>query len=314
MSTYSGYSLGDALMPVKKQAGLGAGIHEIPVEIYHADPCKEPSISSSGITTLLNLTPAHFAAQHPKLTTFPDLVRTSTKEQDLGTVLHKIILGRGEDYKVITGFDDWRKKEAQQLRDEARGNGYVPILEKTAAEAAAIAEHAVVALKQRFGSWPIGDSEQTIIWQRATGVNEKPQVWCRALADHLSMRACTIVDIKTTGVGLHDNAIVNKLVDGAAVQAAHYLNGIENIDPDNAGTWQFVLFFVETEAPYLCRPITVKGTWRALADQRIDGAVAKFARCLATNEWPGWNADDSLDMPQWAQSRWEMQILMEEAS
>jgi hypothetical protein len=40
---------------------------DVPCEDYFADPCPRPSLSNSGIGVLLNQSPAHFAARHPRL-------------------------------------------------------------------------------------------------------------------------------------------------------------------------------------------------------------------------------------------------------
>lgn len=287
-----------------RSQGLKSGLHDISSDAYHSDPAPDPSLSSSGIRTLLNETPAHFKARHPRLTTFPDAIeRPSTREQDLGTVVHRILLGAGCEFAVISGFDDFRKKEAQTLRDAAREEGRVPILEKTYAQAEQIAAHAEKALKERFGGWPIGDSEVTMLWQRETA---NGPIWNRALMDQFSHRLATVVDLKTTGRCISDDELARKLAgDGADIQNAHYVNGVETLFPDLAGLVQFIFVVVETEAPFAVRFASLSESWLTRARFRIDRAADTFANCLRTNNWPAWPMNATLHAPGYLEARWE---------
>jgi hypothetical protein len=141
---------------------LTPGIHDdIDAESYHSDALtEEVTLSRSGIVTLLNETPAHFAAKNRRLSQWPErLDHDATDEQDLGTVCHALLLGKGGLFDIHE-FDNWRTKQAQALRDESRARGRVPILSKRFADALNVVEHAEKALKGRFGGWPLGQSEQ----------------------------------------------------------------------------------------------------------------------------------------------------------
>ena len=60
------------------------GIYEMPADIYHADPCPEPSLSSTGARTLANGTPATYwhERQNPK----------QKRVFDIGTAGHLMVL------------------------------------------------------------------------------------------------------------------------------------------------------------------------------------------------------------------------------
>lgn len=276
-----------------------AGIHDLPVETYYDDPCVEPSLNSSGIRTLLEQTPAHFKAKNSRLTDYPDFATVSTREMDLGTIIHGLILGKGQQVDICE-FDDWRTKAAQQQREFSRSQGRIPVIRRVYNEAFDIAERAEQALSKRFGSWPIGKSEQTIIWQRDTAVG---RIWCRALIDHLFEPI--LLDIKTTGKSISDEELAKKLAgDGADLQAAWYTEGLETVMPQLAGRVQFIFAVLEVEPPYAIRFVTLSESWLTRARMRIARAAITFAACLRQDNWPGWPATASLSAPTWLESRW----------
>jgi len=287
---------------------VGVGVHSLDVEDYYADPAPEPSLSSSGIKVLLEQTPAHFRAQHPRLTEWPDYARPSTPAQDRGSVVHSLLLGAGRPVQVIDGYDDWRKKDARAKRDESKAAGYLPVLRKSYDEAKVIADHAEVALRQEFGVWPIGDSEQTMVWQRSTAHGP---IYCRALDDHLAIDRGLIVDVKTTEESIADAKLWAKIAnDGADIQNAHYLEGLESVHPDLAGRTHFKFAYVEVNPPYLVRIVELPTRWITLVAQVVDSAADLFAQCLRTNTWPKWKVA-SPQIPVWHEQRLMERLIAE---
>src|SRR5712675_710479 len=101
--------------------------YDISDEIYQTDCCDAPSLSSSIAKILVNDTPLHAWMAHPKLN--PAFEREEKEIFDLGTVAHALLL-QGEHIAEIIGAPDWRTKDAQMLRDDARSRGKIPILMK----------------------------------------------------------------------------------------------------------------------------------------------------------------------------------------
>lgn len=286
------------------------GLHDLPVDEYHRDELtSEPALSASGIRTLLNATPAHFKARNPRLTDWPERIEEPTKAQDLGTVVHKLILGKGHEFEVADEtITDFRTKAAQQWRDQVRLAGQIPILKTTYRDALQISNAATKALTERFGGWPIGESEVTGIWQRETPYGP---IWCRMLMDHWSRKACTILDIKTTSKGISDDELRKKIAnDGGDIQAAWYASGAETIFPELAGLVQFKFIFVEVEPPLCVRPIGLSESWLTRARFRIDRAANDFAKCLKSGEFPGYPAAETqLSAPTYLETKWEAEEL-----
>jgi hypothetical protein len=89
---------------------------DIPEADYHAD---RETLSHSGAKLILR-SPAHYRwrLDHPE----------HKDAFDFGTAAHALVLGVGVPIVPIEA-DSWRTKRAQELRDEARSNGHVPLLE-----------------------------------------------------------------------------------------------------------------------------------------------------------------------------------------
>ena len=87
------------------------GRYEMPEADYHADPVAGGSLSSSVARHILARTPAEVAYErdHP----------VHKDAYDLGTVVHKALLGIGPEI-VEVDADSWQTKAARQARDEAR--------------------------------------------------------------------------------------------------------------------------------------------------------------------------------------------------
>jgi hypothetical protein len=295
--------------------------YDLPVAQYHADPCDAPSLSSSGIRTLLSSTPAHFAARHPKLTQWPDQIRVATKAQDLGTVVHRLVLERGSEYIVIdpsnfrnkdgTVATTFNNAQAKAAKVSAESQGLVVIDNDTYSQAREVADRLIAKLQARYGGWPIGQSEVTGIWQRQTAHGP---IWCRMLLDHVSERAVTALDMKSTALSLDKDELPKSIANaGGDIQNAWYIDGLSTLFPQYAGLWQFVFMYGEVNPPYDVLPVKLGEGWLTRARHRINRACDLFALCMKRNEWPGWSIDEPLTLsaPSYLATKWEAEELEE---
>ena len=145
------------------------GIYEMTAEAYHADPCPEPSLSSHAIVTLLSKSPLHAWYENPRLNTDPDDdMDQNEKKFDVGTAAHRLILEGIDDIKVIDA-DSWRTKAAKEAAEEARAEGYTPLLAKHAKavrQMAPVAYKAIAECEELDGLIREDfDAEKTLIWQ-----------------------------------------------------------------------------------------------------------------------------------------------------
>jgi hypothetical protein len=258
---------------------------------YHADPVPGGSLSASGAKLLLPPScPALYAwrRDHPKV----------SAEFDFGTAAHKLILGVGQPICRLS-YDDWRTKAAQTARDEARAQGYVPVLEpdwqRVEAMAAAIREHPVASAlldPER------GKPEQSLFWQ-----DDETGIWCRARLDWLPRRdparRFIIADYKTAAAA--DPASIRKAVAnyGYFMQAAWYAEGVQvlGLDPDPA----FLFIFQEKTPPYLVTVAQLDAEAVSIGRARNMLAREMWRDCTQAGVWPGYTDDiELITLPPWA--------------
>ena len=260
---------------------LEQGIHDgVPMEVYIGDPCPAPSLSTGVVQTLVERTPMHAWHEHPRLGGNPS---EATARGDIGSAVHALVLGGAEVEYGASEWADWRKKDAQVWRDEAREAGRLPLLhrQRDQVEAAAEAARAVLAT---FGP---GRAEQTMLWQM-------DGVWARARADWLVTEAMYDIDIKTTDSAEPASWIRRVLLPGGLdIQAALRVTGHEAI----TGRTRDVLFLlVELEPPHATCVVGVSPKLLEFARRKIAMATRLWRRCLAEKRWPGYG-----DQVRWAE-------------
>ena len=273
---------------VVDEPGVYDGLDEA---AYHADPVPGGSLSASGAKLLLPPScPALYAwrRDHPKV----------SAEFDFGTAAHKLVLGAGQPIWRLS-YDDWRTKAAQAARDEARAQGYVPVLEpdwqRVEAMAAAIREHPVASALLDPGR---GKPEQSLFWQ-----DDETGIWCRARLDWLPhrdpARRFIIADYKTAAAT--DPASIRKAVAnyGYFMQAAWYAEGVRvlGLDPDPA----FLFIFQEKTPPYLVTVAQLDTEAVSIGRARNTLAREMWRDCTQAGVWPGYSQDiELITLPPWA--------------
>jgi hypothetical protein len=291
------------------------GLYAITPEEYHGDLCtSEVALSNSGIRTLLDLSPAHFAARNRRLTRWPDQVNDATEAQDLGSVIHALVLDAGQQFEVIPGYDDWRKKEAQALRDDARSRGLIPLLEKKFDQARVVANELTHQIEETCGEvWSDGESELSAFWRRYVHTDSgiERDIWCRSLMDRFSRKHGFIWDLKTTERQLTDHQLASTIAGGYDIQSAFYTEGVEALCRELVGRVTFTFIFAEVEPPYSVRFVTLPESWLAQVRGRIDRAADIFAECLHRNAWPGLRSVATPDIPNWRASQFQIAALTE---
>lgn len=272
-------------------------ILDIPAADYHADKIDDqPSLSASIAKILLSSSPRHAWTQHPRLN--PNFARHDDEKFDLGNVVHALLL-EGKDAVEVCAFDSWRSNDAKAQAADARAAGRIPLLAKHALEVAEM----VSAVKEQLPSFqadpPIltnGKPEQTIVWT-------EDGVTCRALIDWLHDDYSAIDDVKTTRASAEAEAWTRTLYGMQAdVQVAFNKRAVKaatGIDPE----FRFVV--VEVAPPYEMSLVSLSPSALALANDRMDKALAIWKRCLATNTWPGYDRRiHYVDMPGYLEYSW----------
>ncbi|MDX3575923.1 PD-(D/E)XK nuclease-like domain-containing protein [Streptomyces sp. FL07-04A] len=262
---------------------------DLTAEQYHADTT---SISSSGLRALLDPgCPAQFKydRDHPA---------PPKREFDLGHAAHKLVLGEGPEFRVID-YPDYKKKAAQNERDEAYELDLVPLLTKEHDQVQAMADmirrHPIAGGLFAPGT---GRAELSLYWtDKATGVR------CRVRPDWLKELPglALAVDYKTCR-DASPQGVSRAIKDHSYHQQdAFYTDGIwAALQPADV---RFVFVFQSKTAPYLITVRELTDQDRDIGRARNERALRLYAECESTGIWPDWTGPVTeiprIGMPTW---------------
>lgn len=267
-----------------------AGVYNLPVDDYHADPVEGGSLTSSGARLILEA-PAKYKARI-------DTPQTPTAVFDFGHGAHKEVLGEGAEIVVIDA-DSWRTNDAKDQRDRAHLNGQIPMLiaeyKRAQAMADVVAAHPIAS--KLFAR---GKAEQTLVWQ-----DERTGIWCRALLDFLPDKGdgrFVVPDYKTAVSSRPDKFAKSAAAYGYAQQAAWYLDGVRALGIDTDPGFVFVV--QEKEPPYIVTVVELDSVALLIADGLNQQAIDRYIECTRENRWPGYSEQvETVSLPYW----WEAQ-------
>lgn len=273
----------------------------IPAEVYHADPCPEPSLSSSVASILLDQSPWHAWEAHPRLN--PLHVGKDSSAFDLGRAGHDMLLEGGEKVAVLD-FEDYRKKDAKEARDQAREAGLSPLLRAQFVAAKDMVDSARKQLARHEEGGGVfdpahGEAEVTLACKLRG-------VWVRVRCDWLPNEGEIIHDLKTTSPGMAnpDRWGARHMFDmGADLQAALYRRVAGEVLGWRRARFRFVV--VENAPPHALSIIEPGEDVLTLADKKVDRALDLWRACLEANRWPGYPAKVChIGLPTWQETRW----------
>lgn len=262
---------------------------------YHCDHGDQPTLSSTIARILVNRTPAHAWAAHPKLN--PDYVPTFSDATDMGTAVHQLLLR--DDRVDIWDYPDWRTKEAREAKKTSQMNGRVALLRHKWEEAQSVCDHVnkqIVALNVDPTPFTQGQAEHTIRFT-ANGAN------CRSMLDWLRNDHTYIDDLKTTGLSADPHVWGRKLFGmGYDIQAAFYSRAVE---AEYGVTPGFRWVVVETKPPYPVSIVTLSSEAMDKARAKVDAAIQIWNECMASGEWPAYSRElHTADLPPWEKDLW----------
>ncbi|MDO8839452.1 MAG: PD-(D/E)XK nuclease-like domain-containing protein [Parvibaculum sp.] len=285
-------------MKTVSEPGVYAGLDAAD---YHSQLTPEPSLSSSMARTLVNECPAklwHGCYLNP------DHQREEKAHFDIGQAVHLLYL-ETEKFAAavdVIDADDWRKKEAQTQRDEARAAGKIPLLARTAAEIrtmrAAILAHPIAG-KAFAGE---GHSELSLVWR-----DKETGVWLKARPDWTPVSFSFIADLKTSTTANPADFSRKAYGLGYHMQAAWYLDACEAVIGTRPKHFWFVV--QDKSAPFLCSVAAFDEDAIAAGRALNRQAVRQFADCVERDDWHGYRQDATPDrdtafiltLPAWAQ-------------
>jgi|GEM_PF-942401 len=287
-------------------ARLHSGLYaNVPQHLYHADPAFAASLSSSLGRVLLNDSPAHVYAQHPRLS--PNYApKESSRSMNTGSLVHALLADpEGRGTVEIGHFPDFKTKAAQAWRDEVKQSGKLPILEKDFLEAQPIADAMRAHAAGGCTNDPFTPPEGANAYSELTAIWSEHSVYYRALFDRvvISPHTIDVWDWKTAS-DVSDRAIEQAVSRyNYAFQIAFYLRGLSALLPSySPAQMSAALVFVETTAPYTVRRVYLTPEYMAHAQAQVKQACDQWAQCILSSDFsdPRNGAAFHVELPAWA--------------
>lgn len=271
------------------------GIYDnISIDDYVYDRVTDvPTLSSSVASILIDRSPAHARIAHPRFNPAVMLEREFSAAANFGSAVHAMVFGG--PHIVSIDADDWRKKEAKELRDRTLLDGGIPLLRADALRAsdcAAVAGRVVADLTRQAFAF-----ENTILFKVG-------QTLCRCRPDAMTEDRRLILDLKVTGTNARES---NRqfFSQGYDLQAAFLERGADSLDEDGIGKREVIYLFVESEPPFGYQLLEVSEGTLSIARKKMNAAVNMWTRCLKENRWPAYQSSRTLTQrPSYDESAW----------
>ncbi len=248
---------------------------------YRADPCPTPSLTQSLCKILVERSPKHAWTECPRLN--PNYQADNDTKFDIGNVAHRLILGRGKEIEVVQ-FDDWRKKAAQDAREEAATLGKIAVLQHQFEQATEMVAAAWSQLErhQDRDAFTNGKAEVMIAWQ-------EDGIWFRSLIDWLHDDLRTIDDYKTSGKSMAPHMIGGGAeAAGWHIQAAFIEKGLDALDAAGAGRRLFRFIAQETDKPNALTVMHMDEYWMTMGRKKVASGLARWRFAIERDDWFGY--------------------------
>jgi hypothetical protein len=264
----------------------------IPAEMYHADPCGEPSLNYTTAKSLILDSPWHAYQQHPLLGGKERVVK---KVMDRGNIVHALLLGQPLDNLEIIDAPDYRKKSVRKQRDDARAAGRYVILRRELDELT----EGLPLIRANLQEAEVdisGPCESTAIW-------DSEGVRCRTRFDNTSVDLTRIVDLKCTDDANPKN--LARHIDDMCydLQAAIEIDAIETLHPELVGRVSFCDVFIEMEYPYFVVRADHSESMLEVGRSKWRRAKTLWNECKSSGKWPGYRNHVTVQATNWAYSR-----------
>ncbi len=276
---------------------------------YHADPCIEPSLSSTFANDILESTEIEAMLNQRRLN--PEYEDKKSDAMDLGTMAHELILqGKLDAFVVCDEFDAWRSDAAKAKKKEIEDAGKIALNSNTKS----ILDD-VKAMKNRLYEQLKDHQEYSSILQvgrpEQCGFAKVGNIWQRAKFDWIDETIPDlIVDYKTTGLSF-DQWEKNQLWDGKYLQNPHYRRTYDAITGKKS---KFIFVVQRTKAPFLVKIFALDDSYSENIEMRYEMARRRFEHCLKSGQWRGEPPYTAHSYPPpWVMQKWDFDVLSEEA-
>lgn len=280
----------------------------LPLEAYHGDICVGPSVSSSGLRTIITGSPAHYFVES-YLNPEPPPETDDKAESEaliLGRAAHHMLLGEEEFLttfvirpEVLEG-SAWQgnRTACKAWLKEQEVYGRTVLLrsqiERVRGMANALGKHPLI----KAGIMN-GHVECSLFWQ-----DKETGIWMKCRPDVIPNESGDAADLKTTRLYGYDFD-TDAAKKGYDMQAALTKWGFK--EALGMEMQSFSLIPVTSRPPYCCDVLTLQGADIIEAEKDLRIALRTFAHCLKTGDWfgPGGTQSDArfLAFPPWLTER-----------
>lgn len=259
------------------------GVYDLTMDRYHGQPCDGPSISSSGLRTIWQSSPAHYylnSSLNPNRE--PD--EDERPHFALGRAAHHLLLqgrkGFDAEYAVRPErWKDWRTAEAREWKSDAIKAGMTIITDAELANIAGMARSLAAHPLVKAGILD-GAVERSLIWR-----DPETGVWCKSRPDAIPTSGLDVADLKTC-VSVSTDSLRRSLGDfGYHQQGALVGEAFRHVLGREMAT--FTLVWVEKAAPWCVRITTLTPEDLLRGQRQNEAALRLFARCADAGHWPG---------------------------
>lgn len=275
---------------------------DVPSQDYFADPCPTPSLTQSIAKTLIERSPAHAAAEHPRLappSTDDDEPEKYDAAKAIGNAAHALMIGRGKEI-AVGEYPNWQTKEAKAFKSEAMTGDRVPILSKHMARAEAMVKIARATLREVgwTTAFEMGNGEVVIAWREG-------DVWFRSMIDWM-VSPSLLFDYKTTSLSCAPHNIATLMANaGWDIQAAMHERGLNALDDSGVGRRIFRFLAQENDPPYAVTPVELTEAVLTMGRKKLAYAVEAWKRSMASGQWPAYSTEVCRpEYPSWKETQW----------
>jgi hypothetical protein len=288
---------------------------DLTLEQYHSrDVCDGVSISSSGLRTIFNESPAHYWAG--SVYNRDRIEDESSREMIMGRAMHHLMLGEPYFAEVFRRAPDevpdsknvltpWsmRTNYAKQWVDARRREGKIVIFPKEVDQiegmARALGAHPMV----RAGAFD-GHIERSGFWR-----DKETGVWIKVRPDVIPTASGDFVDLKTTA-SVQWTALQRVIAEcGYVMQFALMREVFRNLGFPIASA---TLIFVERKPPHCVRIVSLRAEDLDRGERQSRHALRAFSRCFRSKHWPGPGGErhdaEEIFMPDWHREQIEARL------
>jgi hypothetical protein len=267
-----------------------AGLYEnMTLDHYHGrDVCDGISVSSSGLRTIFNESPAHYWSRsvlNPKC-----IVEEPSREMIIGRAMHHLMAGEPDfsavfrvappeapDQKGVLQPWSLRTNWAREWMAARAQEGKIVIFPKEVEQIEGMARSLAAHPLVKAGAFD-GYIERSGFWRDETGV------WLKIRPDVIPSASGDCVDLKTT-TSVQWNDLQRTVAEfGYVQQAALMREGLRNLGFPFASA---TLIFVERKPPHCVRIVSLRSADLDQGQRMNRAALRTFVRCYKSGQWPG---------------------------